>query len=102
MCDDGALRLIGGSSYLEGRVEICYNEAWGTICDNQFDNVDASVICRQLGFSRNSNNIVHLIVHIALKCMLFQMLLLQAEQHLVRELVLSSSMLFNASAMRLM
>ena len=55
MCDDGDLRLVGGSNYLQGRVEICYNEAWGTICDNQFDNVDASVICRQLGFSQNSN-----------------------------------------------
>ena len=58
MCDDGDLRLVGGSNYLQGRVEICYNEAWGTICDNQFDNVDASVICRQLGFSQNSNIIL--------------------------------------------
>lgn len=54
MCDDGSLRVVGGNNDLQGRVEICYNEAWGTICDNQFDNVDASVICRQLGFSQNS------------------------------------------------
>ena len=55
VCDDGALRLVGGSSDLNGRVEICYNEAWGTICDNQFDSADSSVVCAQLGFSRNSN-----------------------------------------------
>ena len=54
MCDDGALRLIGGSNIREGRVEVCYNEAWGTVCDNGFDNADATVICGQLGFSRRS------------------------------------------------
>lgn len=54
MCDDGDLRLIGGSNNTEGRVEVCYNEAWGTICDNGFDNIDASIICGQLGFSRRS------------------------------------------------
>ena len=54
MCDDGSLRLVGGNNDRQGRVEICYNEAWGTICDSQYDNVDASVICRQLGFSQNS------------------------------------------------
>ena len=46
------MRLVGGTSSLNGRVEICYNEAWGTICDNQFDTMDSAVICRQLGFSQ--------------------------------------------------
>ena len=48
-CTHGALRLIGGSNHLEGRVEICINNAWGTICDNQFSSQDAEVICRQIG-----------------------------------------------------
>ena len=52
-CSDGALRLIGGDNPLEGRVEICINNAWGTICEDAFDRDDADVICRQLGVIHN-------------------------------------------------
>ena len=49
-CEDGDITLVGGSNPLEGRVEICSNSAWGTVCDNGFSTSDASVICRQLGY----------------------------------------------------
>ena len=50
-CTTGALRLISGTTPNEGRVEICYNNQWGTVCDDYWSNVDARVVCRQLNYT---------------------------------------------------
>ena len=44
------IRLVGGTNDHEGRVEINRAGEWGTICGNDFDSMDAGVICRELGF----------------------------------------------------
>jgi len=43
------IRLAGSNQPREGRLEVYYNGSWGTVCDDFFDRLDASVACTQLG-----------------------------------------------------
>ena len=51
LCEDGDLRLVGGATDGEGRLEICFGKRWGTIDGDGWTHTDTQVACRQLGHS---------------------------------------------------
>ena len=71
-CGNGDLRLRGtinggtGSTRLEGRMEVCSNNEWGTVCHSGFGNAEgpraAMVACRQLGFSDQGRIMMHIAI----------------------------------------
>ena len=58
-CTYGDVRLAGGSNQYEGRVEVCINEQWGTVCHDGWSSVDATVVCKQLGYAYTGSEHKH-------------------------------------------
>ena len=55
MCTNGDIRLVDGIIENEGRIEICTDGVWGTVCDEGWDETDAHVACTQLGHPDKGN-----------------------------------------------
>ena len=55
-CNSGDIRLVGGERDSEGRVEICVQGFWGTVCDSGWDQREALVACRQSGYAARGKN----------------------------------------------
>ena len=50
-CEDGEIKLVGGTDTTQGILNICHQKIWGTVCNHNWDSdIDAIVACRQLGF----------------------------------------------------
>ena len=52
-CIHGGVRFVNGITLQEGRLEICINTTWSTVCSNKWGAADAKVVCRQLGYKEN-------------------------------------------------
>ncbi len=55
-CSDGEIRLVGGN-VISGRLELCINNAWGTVCEEGFTADDAQVVCNQTRLPHNGKDL---------------------------------------------
>ena len=49
-CIDGSIRLVDGETEWEGRLEVCFNQRWGTVGGETWDSTETDVVCRELGY----------------------------------------------------
>ena len=75
-CKHGSVQLVGTGAVSFGRVEVCINGVWSTICDHHWTVTEASVICSQLGFYKqglikafHNQMMMSTTVKIAVKCL---------------------------------
>lgn len=72
--DTSYVRLRDGRTANQGRLEVCRNGQWATVCAQRFNKIDATVVCRELGFSDKGNDImaflmkVVVVFHCILQC----------------------------------
>ena len=53
------IRLTGADEQRRGRLEVFYNNEWGTVCDDKFGRREGEVVCRQLGFKNAEVNLTY-------------------------------------------
>ena len=54
-CSEGDVQLVDGRNEYEGRVEVCHDREWKTICDRMWREEEAKVVCRQLSYPEPSS-----------------------------------------------
>ena len=72
-CEEGEVRLRDGFDDSNGRVEYCRDRIWGSVCSKRWDDNDARVLCRQLGYNPDgtvfpNKNVAFCFVHIHFQC----------------------------------
>ena len=62
VCSDGDTRLMNGTvnTPSSGRVEVCFNNSYGSVCGVRWDEADASVVCRQLNLQTSSRRFMEI------------------------------------------
>ena len=59
---DGEVRLVSGTTLQEGRLEVCLNSSWVTVCDENWKHSNVWVVCRQLGYRERGKSVA--VLHI--------------------------------------
>ena len=54
--EQNAVRLVGGQNKFEGRVEVCRGGQWKTVCNGEWGDKEAQVVCRQVGFAEDTRS----------------------------------------------
>ena len=62
-CEEGLVRLAGGTLEREGRVEVCKDGEFGTVCDMKWGRADGQVVCNQLGYSTKGKFCLYIIYY---------------------------------------
>ncbi len=57
-CKEKEIRLVNGTSYREGRVEVCVGGRWGTVCGEGWTEKDAGHMCTRMGYPSTGKNII--------------------------------------------
>ena len=61
VCSEGAVRLMDGVIQQEGRIEVCSNGVWGSVCDQAWDKTDAHIVCQELGYGEIGKEQLHVL-----------------------------------------
>lgn len=75
-CDEGSIRLADGAEEYEGRLEVCINNHWGTVCDDIYNVEEAVVVCNRLGFTNGKDytaNLIMVCMHVSTACRMFML-----------------------------
>ncbi len=60
---EGEIRLVAGSTHMEGRIELCSNGRWGTVCGGGWTERKTALVCSKLGYSSASKVNVRKYMH---------------------------------------
>ena len=58
-CNNQTIRLVGGATSWEGRVEVCADGRWGTVCDEGWTNQSADLMCTHFGYPGEGNMYIY-------------------------------------------
>ena len=62
-CESGRVRLANGYPASRGVLEICVNGKFATVCADQWDNTDASIVCKELGYSPYGTTLINFAIY---------------------------------------